>query len=232
MFSTEVDYLPTCDGKFLPLHPLRALKDGAAQGIKVLTGTMAEEYRYWALFYGKNIFEQMSDFHARLTPVLYEGEFLEERELYQTWQKNYTELAESERYFEFANQLDWRVGQELMAEYQSAFDNVYFYLFSQKSPVEDFGSCHSLDFSFVFGNPDIYLESNPSAKLVKQVQAAWVSFATTSNPNNFLIPTWKNYATYDRETMEINSEAWTLHENLNVENLKELRHVYEDYLLD
>ena len=232
MFSTEVDYLPTCDGKFLPLHPLRALKDGAAQGIKVLTGTMAEEYRYWALFYGKNIFEQMSDFHARLTPVLYEGEFLEERELYQTWQKNYTKLAESERYFEFANQLDWRVGQELMAEYQSAFDDVYFYLFSQKSPVEDFGSCHSPDLSFVFGNPDIYLEPNPSAKLVKQVQAAWVSFATTGNLNNFLIPTWKNYATYDRETMEINSEAWTLHENLNVENLKELRHVYEDYLLD
>ena len=231
-FSTEIDYLPTCDGKFLPTHPLRALKDGAAQGIKFLTGTTFEEYRYWTLFYGEELFEHMADFHGILTPVLYEREFTGAKEFYQAWQKNYMELDENERYFEFANQLDWRVGQELMAEYQSTFDDVYFYLFSQKSPIENFGSCHSIDLPFVFNNPERYLEPNPSANLVEQVQAAWVSFATTGNPNNDLISTWKKYSAVNRETMEINSEAWTPHKNLNVENLKELRSIYEDYLLD
>ena len=231
-FSTEIDYLPTCDGKYLPLQPLRAFKNGAAQDIKFLTGMTLEEYRYWILPYGEELFEHMADFHAELTPVLYEREFTEATEFYQAWQKNYMELDDDERYFEFANQLDWRVGQEIMAEYQSAFDDAYFYLFSQKSPVEDFGSCHSIDLPFVFGNPDGYLEPNPPANLVEQVQAAWVSFATSGKPNNDLISTWKKYSVDDRETMEINSKAWTLHKYLNSKNVRELRKVYEDYLLD
>ena len=229
---TEIDYMPTCDGKFLPLYPLKALKNGAAQGIKFLTGTTAEEYRYWILFYGAEIFSKIADFHEIFTPVLYKDEFFAAAELYRQWQKNHMELDETERYFEFANQLDWRVGQELMADYQSAFDDVYFYLFSQKSPVEDFGSCHSLDLPFVFNNPDKYVEPNPPANLVKQVQAAWVSFAKSGNPDNNLIPHWEKYTVADRTTMEINSAAWTLHENLNVKNLNELRRVYEEYLLD
>ena len=54
--KTEADYLPTCDGKFLPLNPFRALKDGSARGIKFLTGTTADEWRYW-LLYIDNFFE-------------------------------------------------------------------------------------------------------------------------------------------------------------------------------
>ena len=230
--STEVDYLPTCDGKFLPAYPLGAFKDGAARGTKFLTGTTAEEYLYWQLFYDENIFERMSDLHSILTPVLYEGEFSTAAQVYQTWQKNYMNLEEPDRYFEFANQLDWRVGQELMAEYQSAFDDVYFYLFDQKSSIEDLGSCHTLDLPFVFGNPSEEVELNPSPELVKQMQAAWTSFATSGDPNNALIPTWKKYSADDRETMKINSEAWTCQKDLNTENLIELRGVYEDYLLD
>ena len=128
--------------------------------------------------------------------------------------------------------MDWRVGQELIAEYQSAFDDVYFYLFSQESPDENLGSCHALDLPFVFNNPSPGIEPNPSPELVKQVQAAWCSFAATGNPNNDFIPTWKKYTTADRQTMEINSEAWTCHKDLNVDNLTELRGVYEDNLLD
>jgi len=228
--ETEIDYFPTCDGKYLPAHPFRALKDGAARGIKLLTGTTAEEYRYWA-FYFEGLLEEMQGFHELLTPIFYEGKFLMAKELYQAWEQNHLEGEELDRYLEFANQLDWRVGQELAAEYQSAFNDVYFYLFSQKSPIEGFGSCHAIDLPFVFSNPNEELEPNPDANLVKQVQAAWCSFAASGNPNNDLIPTWKKYKVDDRETMEINSKAWTCHKDLNVDNLAILRGVYEDYLL-
>ena len=229
--STDVDYMPTCDGKFLPAHPFQALKSGAAQGIKLLTGTMEDEYLYWAMYF-EGILEDLQDYHSQLTPILYEGEFFLVRELYETWKKNHTEYSGIHQYLEFADQLDWRVGQELIAEYQSAFDDVYFYLFSQESPDENLGSCHALDLPFVFNNPSPGIEPNPSPELVKQVQAAWCSFAATGNPNNDFIPTWKKYTAADRQTMEINSEAWTCHKDLNVDNLTELRGVYEDNLLD
>lgn len=226
IFSTEVDYFPTADGKFLPAHPLRALKDGAARGVKFLTGTTAEEYRYWLLYF-KNFVESLPEFHMKITPVLYESMFASYEEIYRSWQENHMDLDEPDRYLEFANQLDWRIGQELTAEYQSAFDDVYFYLFSQTSPVEELGSCHAIDLPFVFNNPSDDIEPKPPAKLIKQVQAAWTSFAATGNPNNALIPTWTPYTAADRCTMEINSKSWTCHQNLNAQNLNELRHVYE-----
>lgn len=231
MFSADVDYFPTCDGKFLPVHPFRALKDGAARGIKFLTGTTAEEYCYWNL-YDKNFTKQLPEFHDALTPIVYEGEFFDVEQIYQHWQKNHMELADDERYLEFSNQLDWRVGQELTAEYQSAFDDVFFYLFSQASPVKELGSCHAIDLPFVFNNPSEKIEPKPSPELVNQVQAAWTMFAKTGNPGNKLIPTWKKYSAHDRQTMEINAAGWTCHRDLNTQNLNELRRIYEEHLLD
>ncbi len=228
-FASETGFLPTCDGKFLPKSPLKALHDGAGKGVKLLTGTTAEEYGYWKLYY-KNFTKHMRDFHAQLTSVVYTAEGWQLGDAYDAWQPNHTDLAEPERYFEFANQLDWRVGQELCAEYQSAFDEVYFYLFNQKSPVDDLGSCHSIDLPFVFGNAYEGIEPKPSSKLVKQVQAAWYSFAATGNPNNALIPQWTPYTAADRQTMEINAKAWTCRKDLNTDNLAALRGVYENLL--
>jgi len=222
-FASEVDYFPTCDGKFLPLHPLRALKDGAARGVKLLTGTTAEEYRYWNL-YSEHFTDNIKLFHARVTPIVYENEFTNVEATYHAWQANHTDAD----YLEFANQLDWRVGQELAAEYQSAFEDVYFYLFNQASSNKLLGSCHAIDLPFVFGNPSGDIEPKPSAQLVKQVQAAWVSFAMTGKPR----VDWNKYTTDNRQTMEINAKAWTCHRDLNVENLNKLRPVYEEYLLD
>lgn len=227
----EVGFCPTCDGKFLPELPFKALKDGAGKGVKLLTGTTAEEYGYWSLYYG-DMTKRIKDMHARINAVLYADESWQLENIYDVWQPNHMELAENERYFEFANQLDWRVGQELCAEYQSAFDDVYFYLFSQKSPVDDLRSCHAVDLAFVFGNPNQGIEPKPSSKLIKQVQATWYSFAATGNPNNALIPQWTPYTADSRATMEINAKAWACHKDLNTDNFAVLRSVYENNLLN
>ena len=227
----DVDFFPTTYGNFFPAHPLLAFKEGAARGIKFLTGTMEDEYLYWAMYF-EDVTHELPMYHAKITPTLYEGEFSEAATIYQTWQKNNMDLDEVSRYIEFADQLDWRVGQELMAEYQSNFDDVYFYLFNQQSPVEGLESCHALDLPFVFNNPNESIEPNPSPKLVKQVQAAWCSFAASGDPNNEFIPNWKKYSVADRQTMEINSNAWNCRKDLNVTNLSELRGVYENHLLD
>ena len=231
--EVEADYFPTADGKFLPLHPYRALKDGAAQGIKLLTGTTAEEYRYWSVYF-KDLEKQAREYLSKISSLIYEVKITDLDEIFVSWLKLHPELdslSAAEKFMEFANQLDWRVSQELTAEYQSAFDDVFFYLFSQKSSVEGFGSCHAVDLSYVFGNPEKDLEPNPSAKLIKQIQSAWAMFAATGNPST-KSATWKKYSVDDRETMEINSAGWKCHKDLNVANLSELRYFYEDNLLE
>ena len=235
LIEWESDYCPTADGKFLPLHPYKALKDGAARGIKLLTGTNADEFRYWSLYF-PGMMKNIRPFHEEFIANIYEGKFLPDvDEGYRKWRELHPELNsldDSERYMEFMNQLNWRVPQELAAEYQSAFDDTFFYLFSQKSPIEGLGSCHSIELPFVFGLGDKELDPKPSAKLIKQVQSAWATFAATGNPSTQLVPAWKKYSADDRQTMEINASGWTCRKDLNADNLAQLRHFYEDNLLD
>ena len=234
LVESESDYLPTVDGKFLPLHPFKALKDGAARGIKFLTGTTADEFRYWFLYF-PDMLETIRQFHIGFISNFHEDKIVDGiDDAYSKWRELHPELNsldENERYLDFMNQFDWHLPQELAAEYQSAFDDTFLYLFDQKSSVDNLGACHSIELPFVFGLSDKELEPKPSAKLIEQVQSAWATFAATGNPSNPLIPTWKKYSVDDRETMEINASKWTCHKDLNADNLAQLRPFFEDNLI-
>ena len=222
--QAAADYLPTCDGKFMPGDPFRALKDGAARGIKFLTGTTADEWRYW-LVYMESFFEMFHEDPKNVSPVLqkYKGTYTP-TEIYQAWLRNRPDTEEN--FIDFVNQLDWRVGQELAAEYQSDFGDVYYYLFSEQSPVGNLRSCHAVDLPFTFNYPET-LVPNPAPNLVKQVQASWAAFAATGSLDNEYMPHWERYTANNRQTMELNSKGCVCHKDLNTENLNELRYVYE-----
>ncbi len=221
------DYLPTGDGKFLPLNPFKALNEGGARGIKFLTGTTADEWRYW-LLYMDDFFTLFRANPERISPVLqkYKARTSKTAEgLYKSWLKNRPDTEEI--FVDFLNQVDWRVGQELAAEYQSNFADVYYYLFSEESLNKKLRSCHAIDLPYTFGVAD-HLATNPAPNLIKIIQASWAAFATNGNPDNEFIPHWEKYSVDNRQTMELNSKGCVLHKDLNTENLKELRHVYED----
>ena len=218
------DYIPICDGKYLPLDPGKALKDGAARGIKMLTGTTTDEWRYF-LMMAENLFEILREEPKKHSPLLSRYKAQTPQEIYQTWLKNRPDTLEN--FEDFMEQVDWRVGQELSAEYQSAYGDTYFYLFSEHSTIENLRSCHAVDLSYTFNNGD-HIVPNPVPNLVKQVQASWTAFAATGNPNNETIPHWEKYSTGNRQTMELNSKGCVLHKDLNTENLNALRYVYEN----
>ena len=216
-------YLPTCDGKFLPENPLQTLKDGAAKDIKFLAGTTADEWRYF-LYYGEEFFEILRNNYKEMSPFRKKST-LNTDEIYKKWLKNRPD--NDENFMAFINNLDWQVGQELSAEYQSKFENVYFYLFSEESPLENVRSCHTVDLPYTFnvGNNKV---PNPDQNLVKIVQKSWAAFATNGTPDNEFIPHWEKYSADNRQTMELNSKGCTLHKDFNTENLNELRYVYEN----
>lgn len=235
-YDVELLFAPTCDGKFIPEKPLQALKDGAAKDIKLMTGTTVNEYNYWGLYY-EDLEHEMPGFHDLMMPIMFDENYAGRDALYQRWQQGHRELEPGARYLEFMTQMDFRVGQELMAEYQSRFNDVYMYLFSYESTIPGLGSCHAIEVPFVFHHLDTESGMNftgPDAPnhLADEVQAAWVNFAASGNPNSPLAPAWKPYSAEDREIMEINADEWVCHKDLNIENLKMLRHVYEDSILD
>ena len=173
--QTVKDYLPTADGKFLPRDPFKALKAGDARGIKMLTGTTADEWRYW-FFYFDNLFEVFRDNPKNLSPVMVKYTAKTPQEIYRTWLNGRADTLEN---FEaFVENVDWRVGQELATEYQSAFDDAYYYLLSEQSPDEKLRSCHAVDLPYTFNVGD-HTVPNPKQNFVKVIQATWAAFAAT-----------------------------------------------------
>ena len=220
-----IDFFPTCDGKFLPKDPLKALKDGAAREIKFLTGTTGDEYRYLAAL-GETFSELLRENYKKISPVMKNSDFENVDEIYKKWLKDRTDNEEN--FVTFANNVDWRIGQELFAEYQSNFNDVYFYLFSQYSAIENLRSCHMVDVPYTFNVGNDFVP-NPDQNFARIIQASWAAFATTGNPNNELIPHWEKYSADNRQTMELSSKGCLLHKDLNTENLNTLRYVYESY---
>ena len=218
-----MDLLPVCDGKFLPKNPLKAFKDGAARGIKFLTGNTADEWRAF-LIGGENLFKIFRAEPKKLSPAMQRYNEKTPEEIYKSWLKNRDDTEEN--FIDFVNNLDWRIGQELSVEYQSKFDDVYLYLFSQQSENEILRSCHALDLSYTFDAP--YIDQNYDRNFAKVIQTTWVAFAKNGNPDNEFIPHWEKYIVNNRQTMELNSKGCVLHKDLNTENLNALRYVYEN----
>ena len=223
--SNIADFLPTCDGKFLPRDPFKALKDGAARGIKFLTGTTADEWRAFLLG-DENFFKVFRAAPGKISPVLRRYRAQTTEEIYKKWLNGRPDTEDN--FADFVTQVDWRVGQELSAEYQSQFDDVYFYLFTEPLPIEalgSLGSCHALDLPYTFNVS--FEEFTPNQKLVRVIQASWGAFAATGNPDNEFIPHWEKYSAANRQTMELNSKGCVCHKDLNTQNLNALRYVYE-----
>ena len=218
------DFYPTCDGKFLPLNPFTALKDGAAREIKILTGTTSDEWRCF-LAVNENLFDFFRKDPQDISPIFSHYTKHTNEEVYKSWLKNRPDTADT--YGDFSTQIDFRVGQELAAEYQSAFDDVYLYLFTQQAspPLDYLGAFHALDLPYTFNVP--YIEEHPDQTLVKVIQSSWAAFAATGNPDNEFIPHWEKYSADNRQTMELNSSGCVLHKDLDTENLNALRYVYE-----
>ena len=193
-----------------------------------MTGVNACEWGYWKL-YDENYFKNFRETHEIFSPISkrYKKRTSKtDMELYKYWLQGRPDNEDN--YMEFINQADWRVSQELDAENQSKYEDVYYYLFSETTPMEELGSFHSLELAFVFDKPygEVGMQ-RPDPVLVRQIQASWASFAATGNPNNEFIPHWEKYSADNRRTMELNSKGCVCRKDMNTENLNALRHVIE-----
>jgi para-nitrobenzyl esterase len=102
-------------------------------------------------------------------------------------------------------------GSVTIAERKSAQEPaVYAYMLDWPTPVVGgvLGATHALDLPLVFNNVEcarVFVGPGSDPQLLAQrMQAAWVSFARTGNPNCPELPDWPAYDTQSRATMIFN----------------------------
>lgn len=203
---------PTCDGAYVPRKPLQAFKDGAAGDLKLMIGTNADEFAYWSLYF-QDIEKEMplfwheqSRFHfdGRLDDAVYEHAFAEA----------HADQEPGPRYLEYTNQIGFRVGSELMAEYQSHYNDAYLYLFTYASKLPGKGSCHAIELPFVMHNIHLSdLEENltgevPPEHLADEMADTWAAFAAKGSPSIEGLPIWPAYESERRALMVIGEDGW------------------------
>jgi para-nitrobenzyl esterase len=90
---------------------------------------------------------------------------------------------------------------------------VYYYNFVWKAPVDGgmWGSPHTIDIPFAFGNTDKATSLTGAGpepvEVSRNLMAAFVAFARSGNPSNSRMPEWKPYDRATRITMTIDANC-------------------------
>jgi para-nitrobenzyl esterase len=204
-------FLPTVDGTFLPIDPLAAVAAGTASGVDLVIGTNRDELTLFglgtpALFAmdEKGLERWVANSVPGIPPVELIGAYRAARqargervEVNDVWVAAGTDIV-----------FRWP-SLQLAAAHTANGGRAYVYLFDWESPAFDglLGSTHALELPFVFGAvhvPVVQMFSGggpPAETLSRQMQMAWVSFASRGDPSHEGIGEWRQWDRAERATM-------------------------------
>ncbi|NEB80612.1 carboxylesterase family protein, partial [Streptomyces sp. SID14478] len=208
----DIPFTPVVDGSVLPLHPLRALRNGSCAHIPVIAGTNEHEGR---LFVGLGPAVTQAGFEDALTAAFPDPDRRERaRALYRAHEGSAREAP--------SGNLAALVTDRLFREPTDAFldaaaeggGRVWSYLFQEPTPVlgGGFGATHTLDIPYVFDvldgpGLDAWLGGAPPQRLADAMSGAWVHFAREGAPAHHLLPPWPRFTSGERATMLLGGDA-------------------------
>jgi para-nitrobenzyl esterase len=204
-------FLPTVDGTFLPIDPLAAVAAGGASGVDLVIGTNRDELTLFglgnpALFAmdEKGLERWVANSVPGIPPLELIGAYRAARqargervEVKDVWVAVGTDIV-----------FRWP-SLQLAAAHEANGGRAYVYLFEWESPAFDglLGSTHALELPFVFGAvhvPVVQMFSGggpPAETLSRQMQMAWLTFATRGDPSHEGIGEWRQWDRAERATM-------------------------------
>ena len=202
MPTTNFDlYAPTAGGVALPYDILSA---AAQSNLPLVLGTNHDEDRLWSAFD-----PQQADFNehdwARVSGEVFGDRAADARATYEKLRPHESpkQLISSVR-----TDTAFRQRAQRLAEQHADHDNAtWMYWFTWATPAFGgvLGSCHALDVPFAFDNlskpgTDMLTGDGPErAEIAARFADEIAQFARSS------APTWPNFATTDRKTLEINT---------------------------
>ena len=201
----DYNNFPERDGIILPEDVYDAYASGAASWAEMLTGTNADEARYWIHEVGGYPVYRLGgrllygSIRERLDPEdrAFADAFLALQTEETIWGMT-----------EFLNDLVFRIPAVRQAELHSENGGThYMYYWTKESDIEHYGACHAVELSYVFNNLDdtIFTGKPADASLAETVQEMWVNFAKTGDPSagEYI---WEKYDAKSRQTMFLGDE--------------------------
>jgi para-nitrobenzyl esterase len=204
------------DGEVFQEMPIDSIKAGSADGIPLIAGTTADEWRTWQAMDPaiQDLVEgRMLGRFRRMMPDWYITNTVETYREVLT--KRGVAATPSEIYLAIMTARVFWIPTTCMLEAQGQRGNpAYGYLFTWKSPFRNgmFGAFHGIDSGFLWGThyPEIVGPSPVADILSRNMQDAWLAFARTGNPSCEGLGKWPVYGER-RETMML-GEQWGVEE--------------------
>ena len=211
--TPQMPFQPVIDGAFLSKLPIEHIREGSADGVATLVGSLDEEMKMIIAAVPQDPSEE--DVIAGLSAMHPDG-----AAAYAAYRAARRERGEDdspgEIFIAVIGDVMLRLPGLRLADAQTSRAPTYAYLFDWKSPGMDgkLGSCHALELPFVFGThggvPG-FAGSGPAADaLAEATMDTWLAFARSGDPTNAAVeaPAW------DAETRPIT----VLGENNRVEH--------------
>ena len=198
---------PERDGVVLPVDLYGAWRDGKAGGIDLMTGTNADESRYWIREMGYELpgIGGMTIYRHGMAVMFENNEKRfspDERERV----KEFFRGLNGQKIWkltEFYNEMLFRLpAMEQALLHAQNGNRAYTYYFTFPGADSAMGACHAMELAYVFRNlqETIYTGGRVSEELADTMQEMWANFARYGDPSTGRYH-WDPYDLSDRKTM-------------------------------
>jgi len=194
------------DGEVFPELPIDSIRAGSADGIPLIAGTAADEWRTWQAMDPaiKDLVE--GRMFGRFSRMMPDWDMTEMVEAYrEVLTRRGVTATPSEIYLAVMTaRMFWIPTTQMLEAHGNRANPAYGYMFTWKAPVKNgmFGAFHGIDGGFLWGsfNPEIVGTDPAADTLSRNVQDAWIAFARTGNPDCEGLGKWPVYGEH-RKTM-------------------------------
>ncbi len=196
-------FAPVIDGHVLPRRAYETIAAGSSDGVDVLIGTCADEYRVF--IWGMP--EPLRSMVPRPAPGDYfTGTSPGADDAIKTYAQDRPGLDDLDLAVAIAGDAIFGIPAIRLADAKVARgDRVWMQELAWKSPVMDgaLGACHALDLPFVFESLDHpgLVGQNPPITLAHDMHGACVRFIISGDPNGGQLPEWTRYEPTTRSVM-------------------------------
>jgi para-nitrobenzyl esterase len=212
--EAQLPFEPVVDGIVLRERPLAAIADGNAAGVRVLTGTNADEMTLFTV--ADPAVADLDDAGGRRR--MYNAFGDAGVKVFESYRTRRPDMTPPELWVRLATDGVFRVPAIRLLEAQLPHGPVWSYFFTFPSPV--FGgvlrSTHALEIPFVFDNLDrggaemLTGHGSERGPIADAMHRAWIAFARDGDPNHAGLPQWPQYDLDQRATMRFDTECEVL----------------------
>ena len=204
-------FQPVVDGTVLSERPLAAISGGNASGVRVLTGTNADEMTLFTVADPTVAGLDDAGVRARMHNSFGDAGV----KVFESYRARRPGMTPTDLWVELATDGVFRLPAIRLLEAQLAHGPVWSYFFTFPSPV--FGgvlrSTHALEIPFVFDNLDrggaemLTGHGSERRPIADAMHRAWIAFARDGDPNHAGLPEWPQYDLEQRATMRFDTEC-------------------------